>query len=356
MSTDADLIDPLEARLLPRPGPGLRVGLVVPQSGALGLTGPSALDAALLARHEVEAAEILRDRRLELVLVDGGRPPSEVAAEVGALCRAGGLDVVTGFHTSDVHRAVERTVAGVVPYVFTPPHEGGTRRPGVVCLGADPVRQLGRAVAWISHRHGVRRWALVGNDYIWPRAVHAAARRMVAADGAEVALEQLTPLGRVPDDLDRLLDALRRSRADALLLSLVGRDLAVFNAALRRAGLHTRLVRLSGALEENGLLALGGDDTGTLYSAMPSFSSLADECRVGLAERYHGLHGPQAPVLDAYATGVYAGVRLVASLAADDLLSPHDVVEASRRRRPALAGEVHLGRAEGLQFEVVRTA
>lgn len=356
MSHDVDWIDPVEARLLPRADSSLRVGLVIPQSGALGLTGPSSLDAALLARHEVNAEETLHHRRLELVLVDGGRPPAQVAAEVGALCDAGAIDVVTGFHTSDVHRALEQTVTGRVPYVFTPPHEGGRRRPGVVCIGTDPTRQLGRALAWIGQRHAVRRWALVGNDYIWPRAVHVAARRMVVASGAEVALEHLTPLGQVHAGLDRLLDGLRRSRADGLLLSLVGRDLAVFNAALRRSGLDTRLVRLSGALEENGLLALGGDDTGTLYAAMSSFATLGDERRLGLEERYHALHGPLAPVLDAYAESVYDGVRLVAALAVDHDLSPDRVVPASRRLLAAHGRAVHLARAEGLGFGAVRTS
>jgi ABC-type branched-subunit amino acid transport system substrate-binding protein len=335
---EAQVTDPLEAQLLPRADGLLRVGLVVPQSGALGLAGPSALDAALLAAHEVNVAGGARGRRVDLVLVDGGREPKAVAEEVRRLCDAGAVDVVTGFHTSDVHRALERVTAGRVPYVFTPPHEGGRRARGVVCIGADPLTQLRGSVAWLTATHRVRDWALVGNDYIWPRAVHTVARDVVARQGSRVVLERRVPLGGVRAGIDRLLEDLRRSGADAVLLSLVGRDLATFNVALKRSGLHRRLVRLSPALEENGLMAAGGDDSGLLYASMSSFATLDDDRRLDLLERHRALFGPEAPVLDTYAEGVYDGVRLVAQLA------------PAAPTRP----EVHLAVADGLEFAVVR--
>ncbi|SDR73541.1 ABC-type branched-chain amino acid transport system, substrate-binding protein [Nocardioides scoriae] len=357
------LTDPLEARLVPRPAGRLRVGLVIPQSGPLGLTGPSALDAALLAAHEVNTGDRVRGRALDLVLVDGGRRPAEVAAEVAALTAVGAVDALVGFHTSDVHRAIETVVGGRTPYVFTPPHEGGRRRAGVVCLGPDPARQLRGPIAWLTRTHLLRRWALVGSDYIWPRSVHRHARRLVAEQGAAVVLEARVPLGGVDERLDRLLDDLATSRADAVLLSLVGRDLAAFNAAARAAGLDRRLVRLSGALEENGLMASDGDRTGTLYAAMSSFTSLTDDAHLDLAARHAALLGPQAPVLDSYAEGVHDGIHLVASLASRDALDA--LVATDRTPLSRSAPEVgavrsrrgmHLARAEAFGFEVVAGA
>ena len=356
MRIEACLTDPLDA-LHGRREPGrLRVGLVVPQSGALGLTGPSAVDAALLAAHELNTAGGVRGAYVDLVLVDGGRAPAGVAAETGRLCAAGAVVAVVGFHTSDVHRAVEAVVAGRTPYVFTPPHEGGGRRPGVVCTGVDPTRQLSGPIAWLVAHHRVRRWALIGNDYIWPRAVHRQARHLVAAAGGDTVLDRRVPLGAVVAGLDRLVDDLRRARPDAVLLSLVGRDLVRFNAGLRHAGLDRGLVRLSGALEENGLLAVDGDRTGTLYAAMSSFESLTDDRHLGLAQRHRELFGAQAPVLNTYAEGVYDGVRLVAALADEGSLRADLVGPAAARtagRAGATNGRVHLARAEGLSFAVV---
>ena len=114
-------------------------------------------------------------------------------------------------------------------------------------------------------------------------------------------------------------------------------------------------MRLSGALEENGLLACDGDRTGLLYAAMTSFVSLADERYQGLAERYTSLFGPQAPLLDTYAAGVYDGLHLVATLANEDGLRPDRMLAAVRADEPAGGRHdpVHLARADGFDFSVV---
>lgn len=356
MIVEVDVIDPLDAELEPAHPGRLRVCLVLPQSGVLGMIGPSSMDAALLAAHEVNVAGGANGRRVELVLVDGGGEPSAVARQVRQLCGLRAVDVVAGIHTSDVHRAVEQVVARRTPYLFTPPHEGGSRQPGVVCLGADPWQQLRHSIGWLAEQHRLSRWALVGNDYIWPRTVHAVARRLVAHTSGQVVLEQRLALGGVAPSLDRLVDALVSSRADAVLLSLVGRDLVTVNAALRHAGLDNKLVRLSGSLEENGLLALGGDDTGTLYAAMRSFSSLCDERRLALHERHATLFGPRAPVVDTYAEGVYDGMHLMSSLATEGTLTPDLLAPAIERHLEGGRHErIHLARAVGLDFEVVDT-
>jgi ABC-type branched-subunit amino acid transport system substrate-binding protein len=350
---EAQVTDPLEVLLLPRAHGLLRVCVVLPQSGPLGLAGPSALDAALLAAHEANAEGGAGGLRVDLVLVDGGRRPTVVADEVRRLRDAEAIDVVTGFHTSDVHRAIESVTAGRTPYVFTPPHEGGPRAEGVVCIGTDPRLQLRGSMAWITARHKARSWALVGNDYIWPRSVHRIARRIVAGHAGRVVLERRVPLGGAPGSVDQLLDELRRSRADAVLLSLVGRDLATFNTALRHSGLDRRLVRLSPALEENGLMAAGGDRSGLLYASMSSFATLHDERRLDLLERHRAVLGPEAPVLDAYAEGVYEGVRLVTLLARQQALTPSRIAAGVASLRSVPRRDVHLALADGLDFAVV---
>jgi urea transport system substrate-binding protein len=309
-------VDAWEALLLPRPPDVVRVGLAVPLSGPLAMTAPSALDLAGLAADETNADGGVRGRAVELVTVDSGRPPRVVAAEATALHEAGAFDVLVGFHTSDVHRALEAALGGRAPYVFNPPHEGGRHRADVLRIGSSPREQHAAALAWlVRHRHA-RRWALVGNDYVWPQAVHRAAAAVLHGLGADVVGELLVPFG--PADPGAMVDLVRRTRADAVLLSLVGRDLVAFNREFSRAGMHRRAVRLSGALEENGLYAVGGDDTGELFACMPSFAAAddgADQGQLALEERHARRSGPDAPVVCAYARGVYDGVRLAAALA-----------------------------------------
>ncbi|MEU8117967.1 substrate-binding domain-containing protein [Spirillospora sp. NPDC049024] len=352
----------------------LRLGLLLPLSGPLGLTGPSGLSAACLAATEVNASGGAAGRAVELVPVDAGRSPGAVAGEARFLADAGLVQAFVGFHTSDVHRGLEAALAGRAPYVFTPPHEGGARREGVVLLGDSPERQLGTALDWLSSRLRLRRWALVGSDYIWPRSVHRAGARLVRAAGGEVVLDRLVPFPWAPGDepearFEEIVDALARTGAEAILLSLVGRDLVVFNRVFAASRLSARVVRLSGALEENVLLASGGDDTGELYSAMRSFAGQGDERQIALAERYRSAFGEVAPVLDVYAEGCYDGVHLLAALAAAGMLGVRNGRAASARllagadpvARHAWAAaplgpprpERYLARADGLDLTVV---
>jgi urea transport system substrate-binding protein len=313
----------------------LRLGLLVPLSGPLGLVGPSATCAASLAAAEVNAAGGVRGRRIELVVADAGGRPDSAAREARRLAESGTVEAVVGLHTSDVHRAVESALAGRMPYIFTPPHEGGSRRTGVVLLGEAPAQQLALPLGWLSRQRRLRRWALVGSDYIWAWSVHRAARPLIAAFGGELALERLIPFGMSEDAAGHVTQALARARVDAVLLSLIGRDLVLFNRAFTASRLGPNVLRVSGALEENGLLAAGGDDTGELYAAMRSFAGQQEPRRLALAENYRRAFGPHAPPLDSYSESCYDGTHLAAALAAaDGLTAPRAQPVAARLLSP----------------------
>jgi urea transport system substrate-binding protein len=360
MPDDVVLVtDPLEARLLaPRPDEAVRVGVVVPTSGTLGLLAPSALNCATLAAAELNATGGILGRPVELVLVDGGRPPGIVAREISGLVRCGALSALVGTHASDVRVALAATIKGSIPYVYTPPYEGGEHSPGVFLLGETPGRQLNAALRSGDH---CRRWLLLGNDYIWPRRVHAAARRQL---GDRVIAECLVPRGEA--DPERLIHAVTAVRADAILLSLVGSDLVCFNRAFAEQPQAHQVVRVCAALEENGLLGAGGDTTGLLHSAMGYFAALATDAAVAFAERYTARFGPDAPVLNGHGQGAYDGMLLISALAhrAGTLAAPvmDAVAEGTRvdggrgpfvlRDRHAVQ-PVYLARADGLEFEVI---
>ncbi|MEV1203711.1 ABC transporter substrate-binding protein [Microbispora rosea] len=110
------VIDSYEAHLLP--ADTLRVALVVPVSGVLGLLGPGAINCAVLAAREVNAAGGVLGRPVELVLVDGGRGPAAVASEVRGLVRSGVVEAVVGTHASDVRVAVEQELGGAAPQKY----------------------------------------------------------------------------------------------------------------------------------------------------------------------------------------------------------------------------------------------
>lgn len=324
-----------------------RIGLAVPTSGVMGLTGPAGVGAAVVAVEKAQAASVLGDREIRLVPLDAGDRGCDLAAQVDALIEADSLDGIVGYHTSVVRTRLQDVVAARIPYVFTPPHEGGPPVPGVGLLGPSPDEQI-RPLAALAETASLRRWALVGTDYIWPQSVHAAARRLLPRFGASVVLDQLVPFYQV--DPERLIGHMRRRRVQGVLLSLVGRDLATFNRAFADSPLAGRVVRVSGALEEAGLLEIGGDDTGALYSTMPWFAP--DDDLDELAARYVSRWGPQAPRLGAYAEGCYDGVSSLIRLEAAGHLEAQDFPQRLRHEAPHRPARLAI--ADGLDLHAVR--
>ncbi len=313
--------------LLRGPTPGtLSIGLLAPLSGVMGISGPSILNCAVLAaEHVVERAGVVP----ELVVIDAGRGPAEAARIVSQLVGAGLVQGFVGAHTSDVRAAVSRVVGDRVPYVFTPPHEREPGGAGTIFIGSGPRLQLQGPLEWIIAHRRVRRWALIGNDYIWPRQVHRAAAQLLRGLGQDVVMDRLVPVGSV--DAEQLLDESRKNGADAILISLVGRDGITFHRSTAEIGADQRFIRLCTTLDENSLLAAGGDSTGTLYSAMPSFIGQSDERHQGLLELYKDRFGTSAPLPASYAQGCYDGVVLLVELWRSGLLESMPPSRAARR-------------------------
>ncbi|TFD11113.1 acetamidase regulator [Cryobacterium sp. TMT1-2-2] len=363
MTPPVSLLLPSEV-LLSGPSPhALRLGLLAPLSGLLGVAGPAVINCAILAGEEISLAT---ETVLELVLVDAGGLPETVAREVDLLVGAGLVEGLVGTHTSNVRVAVAARVADRVPYVFTPPHEFSRDRAGNVFLGSDPKDHLRQPIAWLARNRRITRWALIGSDYVWPRQVHRAATTVLRELGQHIVLDRLVPMGHV--DAAELLAAARRARADAILVSLVGRDGIEFHRGVTELDAGQSFVRLCTALDENCLVAVGGDSSGELYSAMPTFLQQGDDRHLRLLESYVARFGLTAPLPGSYAEGCYDGVHLLAALCMSGLLASSSAANAAEQFFAATAGvpgdrpelgfdltrrPMRLARANGTDLEIV---
>ena len=323
--------------------PFLNVALVIPRSGPAGMFGPSCELSARLAAEELNVATGVAGRPVRLLTVDGGAGPRRVAERVDRLISAGAVGAVVGWHISAVRQALAPKIRCRVPYVYTALYEGGERTPGVFLTGETPARQLLPAMRVLAQSHGVRRWCVVGNDYVWPRVTAAAARRYARQCGTRVAAEAFVPLGT--RDFTRVLRKVERCAADAVLVLLVGDDAAQFNRAFAAAGLQERALRLSTLMDENMLLASGSEATVGLWSAAGYFETLATSESLSFCASYARRFGVHAPPVGSPGESCYEGLKFLAALAGAGGRHP------PRRRWPwAVAGDsrpVGLDRYEG---------
>jgi ABC-type branched-subunit amino acid transport system substrate-binding protein len=343
----------------------LTMALVVPLQGPAGIFGPSCESCATLAMEEINAEGGVLGRELNLVPVDGGSAPTTVATEVDALIRAGAVEAVTGWHISAVREVIAPVIGGRVPYAYTALYEGGERRPGVFMTGETPDQQLGPALEWFASSVGVRRWTIVGDDYVWPRSSARAAHRFLRQLGGTVCDEMYVPLGTT--DFSAVLHRVEASGCEAVLMLLIGQDAVEFNRAFSAWGLDRDVLRFSSLIDENVLLASGGDNTRGLMTSAGYFEDLATTSGLDFAATYFRRFGPDAPVLNSLGESCYEGVRLLVELmrraASPDVLPMTSVAEGLSYESPRgtvelrdrhLRQAVFLAVADGLSWDVIQ--
>ncbi|RIV41475.1 hypothetical protein D2L64_01915 [Micromonospora radicis] len=340
------------------------IALVYPMRGPAGMFGPSCESCAQLAVEEVNGRGGVLGRELRLVPVDGGAPPAEVAAEVEALVSVGAVQGVTGWHISSVRQAVAPRIAHRVPYVYTALYEGGERTEGVFLTSETPDAQLWPAMRVLAGELGVRRWFVVGNDYVWPRRTTRAAHRYALRSGGRVVGQHFLPLET--HDYAEVLRRVERSDADAVLMLLVGADAVRFNRAFARSGLDQRCLRLSTLMDENMLLGSGAANTRRLFSTAGFFAGLVTPENLDFHGAFARRFGLEAPPLGSLGESCYEGVMLLAALIAKAGTLDVRAVEASadvvsydgprgelRLRRRHVRQRIYLAEADGLDFTVL---
>jgi ABC-type branched-subunit amino acid transport system substrate-binding protein len=328
--------------------------------GAAGIWGPSCLASARLAEHELNKDFGIGGQPCELVVVDASDESPDVGHRLRQLVDGGEVDALVGMCISSVRQRIVAAIGGRVPFVYTCLYEGGDAAPGLYAIGETAPRQLRPSIAWISRRRQARRWVLVGNDYVWPRVSHGFARRFIDDEGGQVVAETYLPFGVT--DYEPVLDTIRRSRADAVLISMVGQDAVAFNRVFGATALAGRVMRLSCAIEENQLLAIGADNTENLHVVLGYFEALDTDANLAFKARYAAHNGERAPTLNAIGQSLYEGMHFLAALQDRRTMQGgagfrHRSARDARQTRGAAvrpsSPPLYLARAEGHVFRVI---
>jgi ABC-type branched-subunit amino acid transport system substrate-binding protein len=337
--------------------------MVIPLQGPGGVFGPACAAVSHLVARDLNAAGGVLGREVIVDIVDGGAAPSRVAADVNAMIAAGAVDAVSGWHISSVRNALAPIVAGRVPYAYPALYEGGEARPNIFCCGETPDRQISPALRWLRDNLGVRRWFVVGDDYVWPRSSMAAVRHYAHALDLDIVGERLVALGS--DDMLRVAGEAMSSGCDAVLMLLVGQDAIAFNRACAELGAHESFLRFSPLMDENMLLASGAEGTCGLFAAAAYFRSMVSPASMDLIGGYREMHGPYAPPLSGIAESCYEGATLLAHLIAKagrlgDIATSERLTYESPRGTihfdpRSTVQPVHLAAANVFDFDVLAT-
>ncbi|MEM7522191.1 MAG: ABC transporter substrate-binding protein [Pseudomonadota bacterium] len=336
----------------------MRIGLLLPHSGPAGLWRVGGQACARLAAEEGAGGE-----PVDLIQMDCGETPETAAAAATALRDDHGVDVVVGMQPSHQRNAITRALSGEVGYIYTPQYEGGWCGPGALPLGVTDAEAMAPSIAWLARRQAVSRWFFVGNDYLWPRAAHGVAAATVRAAGGVMAGAAMIPFGQC--DYDILFSRIKRSRADAVAVVLLGEEGVRFHRAFAAAGLARRAARFCLGCDETLLWALTGAEAEGLYACQPYFAGADDPSRDAMLDSYEGLFAGASPPVTSLTLGVYDGVRLARALCAGARGARRRSIakrlQSGFDRRAALAKlnlpathngspRLHIGEADGAAF------
>ena len=342
----------------------LRLAFVVPMQGTAGIYGPSCLACGTLAVERLNAGDGIGGRTVELTMVDAGREPRQVAAEVARLVRSGTVHGIAGWHTSAVRTAITRAIGGQVAYAFCAMHEGWDATPGVYMIGERPGNQLLPAMRWLSENVGAKRWAVVGNDYVFPRITARTAQLGLHGTSSRISAEYFLPLGT--QDFGTILPAVERDEVDGVLMLLIGHDAIEFNRQFAQRGLDEKLLRLSTVLDENALLGAGAAANKEVYASAAYFDTSEEPVADDFCVNYYRRFGQFAPPLNAIGESCYESIMFLARLGSEtgslDLADVREIPEGkffeSPRGLQRMNGnlvdqDVHIAKADALRFRVL---
>ncbi|MEH6496662.1 MAG: substrate-binding domain-containing protein [Pseudomonas marincola] len=349
------------------PGKTFRIGLLIPMCGSAGLWAPSCLSSAQVAVSQLNAANGICGKPAELIMIDSALEAAiPVEQVINELIENNAIDAIVGMHISAVRQNLSKIVRQRIPYIYTPLYEGGENTNGIFAIGDTPEQQLGPALEFLNDVHDVKSWALIGNDYVWPRSSNYYAKRKLHDLSSSVAYERYVPFGM--NDMTSLVHELGQSNADGALISLVGQDAVTFNRAFGEAEMHKKMIRLSCAIEENSLLATGEENLHGLYSASSYFGALNTPANISFKEAYYNIHGETAPVLNSLGQSTYEGVQFLAGLMQshkDDWKNKNSSdlggINFSSVRRSSSDEDanskppIYLAKADGVVFKIIKT-
>ncbi|WP_339863371.1 substrate-binding domain-containing protein [Paremcibacter congregatus] len=342
----------------------IKVGAVVPLSGQAGLYGPSCCNCFRLAAEEINAKGGILDHKIDLVFIDGGQKPLDVANNIRTLMENNIFTALVGMHDSDVRRAIIDVIDGRIPYIYTPTYEGGETAKGVFLLGETPAQQLKPVIPWLQEHRDISRWYLIGNDYCWPHKLHEAARSYITETGGCVLGERYVNENK--QDLNAYVSEIAELNPDCVLISLVGSASVAFNRIFHKKGLSKEIHRFGTLVEENTLLASGAAACRGLLSASSYFPDLDDPQNQHFIQAYKAKFGKNAPELNALSQSCYEGMIFLQKLVGQaKSLEMQALVNASEGLRYQSARgdmemhafhvskNVYLAEAKGYDFQIL---
>ena len=178
----------------------IKIGILHSLSGTMAISESVLKDTVLMLIADQNKKGGLLGRKLEPVFVDPESDPDVFAERARELLTKEKVAVVFGCWTSTSRKAVLPIFEQLNGLLFyTVQYEGEESSRNIFYTGAAPNQQAIPAVRYLMGREGgdVRRWVLLGTDYVYPRTTNRILSAYLNAEGVspDDILTIYTPFG-----------------------------------------------------------------------------------------------------------------------------------------------------------------
>lgn len=300
----------------------IKLGVMPPLSGLVGIYGTEISRAAHIACQEVNENGGVLGRRLEVVIEDDGSMPESAVVAAEKLVDEHHCVALIGNLLSNSRIAVAYRVAEPrkIPLLNFSFYEGSILSRYFFHFAALPNQQIDQMIPYMKELFGPRMF-FAGNNYEWPRGSIYAGKHILERVGGVVVGEEYCPIGVELADIENLLDKVEAAAPDVFVPYFAGIDQVNLLTRFTERGLKNKMSVVMGHYDEMMASQLSTEIREGFYSSNTYFMSVdTDENRTVLKrlENYPGIDAvwPRGNgILTNFGEGTYACVKAFAQAA-----------------------------------------
>jgi PAS domain S-box-containing protein len=229
----------------------IKLGLMPPLTGLVGIYGTEIARAGLIACQEVNQDGGVLGRPLELMIEDDGSLPESAVTAAENLVIRDQCSAIIGNLLSNSRIAVAYRVAEPrkVPYLNFSFYEGSIVSRYFFHFAALPNQQIDRMIPYMRERFGPRMF-FAGNNYEWSRGSIHAGKLALERVGGVVIGEEYCPLGVDEAVIESLLDQVEEASPDVFVPYFAGADQLTLLTQFTERGLKKHIAVVMGHYDE----------------------------------------------------------------------------------------------------------
>ena len=282
----------------------IKAGVILDQSGGLDIYGQPMVDTIALAAQEVNDAGGLNGRPVELKLYDAQSNIQFYTQYATEAATREQVSVVHGGITSASREAIRpildryRTL-----YMYATQYEGGVCDRNVFCTGSTPAQTVEKLVPHAMNKWGKKVYILAA-DYNYGQITADWVGKFTRDHGGDVVGTEFFPLDVT--EFGPTIRKIQAAKPDLVVSVLVGGAHVSFYRQWAAAGMKAEIPMASttfGVGNEHRLMSAAEGDG--MLVAYGYFEELDTQMNNAFLERYHAMHGADAPYVNELAARSY---------------------------------------------------